>query len=100
VATDVAFTLTLTITNWGTSAVTGIKAPALTQTGTTSVTRLTGPTPATLSVAGGMSGTITGTYKSGANGTVVLSATATGTDATSGLTDSVSFSSNPITITP
>jgi hypothetical protein len=79
------FLVTVTVTNTGNAAATGITPAAFLLSGTGGAVLSAGPIPAAgLSLAGGASVTFTWTYTAGATGTVVLTTTVTATDANTG----------------
>ena len=82
-----AITVTLTVTNGGTSAATAVTPAAPTVTGPGTVGTPTGPDPASIAtLAPGASGTFTWTYLATGAGTLAFSGAASATDSFSGAT--------------
>lgn len=72
----------LTVTNTGEALASRVTPSAPTVTG--AATRVSGPTPASLELAGGQSGVFSWEYEAGAEGTVSFQASATANDGNSG----------------
>lgn len=69
-------TLTLTVTNRSSGTQSNITAPYPTRTGSALFTNTSGPTPSSLSLASGASGTFTWTYQAASNGIASFSVAA------------------------
>jgi hypothetical protein len=85
VAEQQMITVEMTVSNSGASTVSGV-APSLLQTGTGSITLLTGPAPSSQTLAGGQSVKFVWTYSAAGQGTVSFSGGAAGVDINTGLT--------------
>jgi hypothetical protein len=95
------FTATLTLVNTGGATALGVAPPAAPLAiggGTGVVTYVSGPVGAPADLPAGQAATFTWTYHVASVGTVQLSATATGTDATSGASLAASSTSNVATV--
>jgi hypothetical protein len=79
-------TTTMTLRNVGTEALNAVTPSALSAAGSGTLTPLTGPTPASVSLAPGASQDIAWTYNATAAGDVTLTGSASGVGAVSGLT--------------
>jgi len=88
VNTGQAATVSLTVTNPGEAAAQAV-SPSL-AVGGAGATFVSGPAPASATVAGGSAQTFTWSYRGAATGTATFSATATGSDANTGQTVSAS----------
>jgi hypothetical protein len=79
-------TATMTLRNVGAEAINSVTPSALSATGSGSLSPLTGPTPASLTLAPGASQDITWTYSAAGAGDVTLTGSASGVGAVSGFT--------------
>ena len=97
-----ALWLTVTVTNTGQAAVTGVTPAAPAGSGTGSVALLAGPWPASpLALAGGAAVTFTWTYSGGAVGNAELTTTVTGADGNAGWPlASGPVTAGPVAVTP
>jgi len=95
------FTATLTVVNTGGAAALGVAPPAAPLTmgaGTSAVAYVSGPTGPAADLLAGQEATFRWVYRVASVGTVQLSATVTGTDATSGAPLAASSTSNVATV--
>lgn len=80
------FTVSMTVTNNGTSQINNVTPSALAVNGTAAAAKLSGPTPASANIPGGGQQTFSWTYMAGtSSGTINFTGSASGTDSVSGL---------------
>ncbi|MFH1538388.1 MAG: PQQ-binding-like beta-propeller repeat protein [bacterium] len=100
VSTGQTITVTMTVNNTGEAGANNVAPSALTLGGTSSATKVSGPTPASASIPGGGNQQYTWTYTAGSSaGTVNFTGNSSGTDANSGApVSSTPTTSNNVTI--
>jgi len=91
-----SFTVTMTVTNNGTSQINNVTPTALTLGGAGSAAKISGPTPASANIPGGAQQSFSWTYMAGTvSGAVNFTGSASGTDSISGLPVSSGSNTSP-----